>query len=153
MTVAKPVKAPPVISEDVTPDRVYAMREPAETLDVVIVKNADESSFTGDLMAETTYVGVFDVSLTIVDTVTPPAVTVRVSDPSVSESFKSTTEIVAIPLELTTALPLSEPPDTSAALIPDRVYGTDVPDATFVVVSVNVAVEPSLIEGLDDNNR
>ena len=61
-----------------------------------------------------------------------------------SESFKSDTEIVATPLELTTAFQLSEPPDTSAALMPDNVYGTDVPDSTFVVVSVNVDVEPSL---------
>jgi hypothetical protein len=86
-----------------------------------------------------------EVSLTTVDADAPPAETVRVSEPSVSESFKSVTEIVAIPLELMTAFPLSEPPDTSAALMPDRVYGTDVPDATFVVVSVNVAVEPSFI--------
>ena len=87
-----------------------------------------------------------EVSLTIVDAVAPPALTVKVSDPSVSESFKSVTEIVAMPLELTTAFPLSEPPDTSAALMPDNVYGTDVPDATFVVVKVNEAIEPSLIE-------
>ena len=76
----------------------------------------------------------------------PPAVTVRVSDPSVSKSFNSDSEIVALPLELTTAFPLSEPPDKSAALIPDKVYGTDVPDATFAVVSVKVAVVPSLTE-------
>ena len=62
-----------------------------------------------------------EVSLTIVDAVAPPALTVKVSDPSVSESFKSVTEIVAAPLELTTAFPLSEPPDMSAALMPDKV--------------------------------
>jgi hypothetical protein len=73
-------------------------------------------------------------------------VTARVSAPSVSESFKSVTEIVATPLELTTAFPLSDPPDTSAALMPDSVYGTEVPDATFVVVRVKVAVVPSLTE-------
>ena len=61
------------------------------------------------------------MSLTTVDAVAPPAVTVSVSAPSVSESFKSVTEIVAIPLELTTAFPLSEPPDMSAALMPERV--------------------------------
>jgi hypothetical protein len=30
--------------------------------------------------------------------------------------------------------------------MPDRVYGTDVPEAKFVVVRVKVAVEPSLME-------
>ena len=90
------------------------------------------------------------MSLITVDALAPPAVTVRVSEPSVSESLSNTTEMVAMPLEFTTAFPLSEPPDTSAALIPERVYGTDVPDATFVVVSVNVAVEPSLTELLEE---
>jgi hypothetical protein len=33
---------------------------------------------------------------------------------------------------------------------PERVYGTDVPAATFVVVSVKVAVEPSFAEELLD---
>ena len=84
--------------------------------------------------------------MTTVDAVAPPAVTVKVSVPSVSESFSSVIEIVATPLELITALPLSNPPDTSAALIPERVYGTAIPAATFVVVRVNVAVEPSLTE-------
>ena len=56
---------------------------------------------------------------------------------------------MATPLELTTAFPLSEPPDTSAALMPDRVYGTDAPAATLVVVYVKVAVEPSLTEELE----
>ena len=58
LTVAKPVKAPPVISEDVTPDSVYAMLVPAVTLDVVMVKSAVEPSFTDELLAETAYVGV-----------------------------------------------------------------------------------------------
>jgi hypothetical protein len=62
-----------------------------------------------------------EVSLTAADAVAPPAETVRVSEPSVSESFKSVTEIVATPLELTTAFPLREPSDTSAALMPDNV--------------------------------
>ena len=86
--------------------------------------------------------------MTTVDAVAPPAVTVNVSAPSVSKSFSSVTEIVATPLELTTALPLSERPDTSAALIPDRVYGTDVPEATLEVERVKVAVEPSLTDEL-----
>ena len=58
LTVVKPVKAPPVISEDVTPDSVYAMLVPAVTLDVVMVKSAVEPSFTVELLAETAYVGV-----------------------------------------------------------------------------------------------
>ena len=60
------------------------------------------------------------MSLTIVDAVAPPTITVRVSDPSVSESFKSDAEIVATPLELTIALPLSAPPEMSALLMPDN---------------------------------
>ena len=52
LTVAKPVNAPPVISEDVTPDRVYAMLVPAETLDVVMVKSAVEPSFTKEVLDE-----------------------------------------------------------------------------------------------------
>ena len=90
--------------------------------------------------------GALEVSLTNVDAVAPPAVTVSVSAPSVRASLSSVTEIVATPLELTTALPLSEPPDTSAALTPEREYETDVPDVTLEVVRVKVAVEPSLTE-------
>ena len=82
------------------------------------------------------------------DALVPPAVTVSVSAPSVSESFKSVTEIVAMPLELTTAFPLSEPTDTSAELMPESVYGTDVPETTFVVIKVKVTEEPSLTEVL-----
>jgi uncharacterized membrane protein (DUF441 family) len=62
-----------------------------------------------------------EVSLIITDAVLLCAVTTRVSAPSVSASFKSVTEIVATPLELITAFPLREPPDTSAALMPERV--------------------------------
>ena len=53
LTVAKPVKVPPVMSEDVTPDSVYAMLVPAETLEVVIVKSEVEPSFTDEVLAET----------------------------------------------------------------------------------------------------
>ena len=53
LTVVKPVKAPPVISEDVTPDRAYEMLVPAETLAVVIVKFAVAPSFTDEALAET----------------------------------------------------------------------------------------------------
>ena len=61
------------------------------------------------------------MSLIWVDAVVPPAITVKVSGPSARESFKNNTDIVAIPLELTSALPLKEPPDTSDALMPERV--------------------------------
>ena len=54
--------------------------------------------------------------------------------------------MVATPLVLTTAFPVSKPPDTSAALMPDRVYGTAVPEAILVVVNVKLTVSPSLIE-------
>ena len=53
LTVVKPVKAPPVMSEDVTPNRVYEMLVPAETLAVVIVKFAVAPSFTDEALAET----------------------------------------------------------------------------------------------------
>ncbi len=88
-----------------------------------------------------------------VDAKAPPAVTVRVSAPSVRASFKSVTVMVAVPLELTTALPLSEPPITSDALMPESVYGMEVPEATFVVDRVNVAVEPSLTEDCELANE
>jgi len=80
----------------------------------------------------------------VVDALAPPAVTVSVSEPSVNKSAAIGTEIVAAPLEFTVALPVSDPPVMSAALTPDKVYGTEVPGATFVVVSVKVAVDPSL---------
>ena len=86
--------------------------------------------------------------MTRIVAVAPPAVTVSVSAPSVSKSFSSITEIVATPLALTVALPLSEPPDMSTALIPERVYGTDVPDARPVVVRKKIAAAPSLTEEL-----
>ena len=86
------------------------------------------------------------MSFTIVEAEVPPAVTVSVSAPSVRLSATIARLSVAVPLELTVEknpvrLPLLA---TSAALMPDKVYGTDVPAATLVVVSVNVAVEPSL---------
>ena len=87
-----------------------------------------------------------EVSLTNVEAVAPPAVTVSVSVPSVSESLRSVTEIVATPLELTTALPLSDPPDTSAALMPVNEYETVVPVPMFVVTKAKTAVLPSLTE-------
>ena len=81
-----------------------------------------------------------------VDAVAPPAEIVNVSGPSVRASFKRVTLMVAVPLELTTALPFSAPPATSAALMPERVYETEVPEATLVVLRVKEAVEPSLTE-------
>ena len=85
-----------------------------------------------------------DVSFTVTEANCPCAVKVSVSAPSVRPSAARGTGIVAVPLELTTAVPLKAPPVMSAAETPDKVYGTDVPAATLVVVSVNVAVEPSL---------
>ena len=45
----------------------------------------------------------------------------RTSDPSVRLSARIGIEIVATPLAFNMANPLSEPPATSAALIPERV--------------------------------
>ena len=89
-----------------------------------------------------------DVSLIVIEALAPPAVTVSVSTPSVRRSDASGTLMVAVPLALTVAVPVGSPPVMSAALIPDKVYGTDVPEATLVVVRVKVAVEPSLTEAL-----
>jgi hypothetical protein len=93
-------------------------------------------------------VGVFEMSVTVVDALAPPAVTVSVSAPSVSRSAAIATEIVAAPLGFTVAAPLSNPLVTSAALTPVKVYGTDVPDVTLVVVNENVAVNPSFTDKL-----
>ena len=84
-----------------------------------------------------------EVSLTVVDALAPPAVTVRVSAPSVKLSLIRFTDMVATPLELITAVPL-KPPETSAAETPESVYGTAAPAGTLVVESVKVALEPSL---------
>ena len=59
--------------------------------------------------------------LMVTDADLPCAVTVRVSAPSVSRSAAIGTLIVAVPLELTVALPLSSPPAISAALTLDSV--------------------------------
>ena len=86
-----------------------------------------------------------EVSFTTLDALAPPAVTVNVSAPSVKLSFSKVTVIVATPFELTTAVPL-KPPETSASETPESVYGTEVPDARFLVVSVNEAALPSFTE-------
>jgi hypothetical protein len=57
--------------------------------------------------------------------------------------------MVALPLELTIAVPDSAPPVMSAELKPEIVYGMEVPPATFVVVSVKTALEPSGTEFVD----
>ena len=62
----------------------------------------------------------FEVSLTTVDALAPPAVTVNVSGPSVKLSFSRVTDIVARPLALTIAVPL-KPPETSAEEMPESV--------------------------------
>ncbi len=86
------------------------------------------------------------MSLIDTEAVAPPAVTVRVSVPSVRLSAAMGTEIVALPLASTTALPDNAPPVMSAAASPVREYGTEVPAATLAVVSVKEAIEPSLTE-------
>ena len=89
---------------------------------VVRVKVAVAPSLNEVPPAFRAYVGAdVDVSFTTVDAVAPPAVTVRVSGPSVRRSFNNATEIKAVPLELTTAYPLRTPPNTSAALMPEIV--------------------------------
>jgi hypothetical protein len=67
------------------------------------------------------------VSLTIVDAVAPPAFTVNVSMPSDKLSLARSTVMIACPLFATVVVPLKEPPDKSATLKPDNVYGTVVP--------------------------
>ncbi len=62
--------------------------------------------------------------------------------------MRRVTETVATPLALMIALPLKEPPEMSAPLIPERVYGTEVPEARLVVESVKVTEEPSSTEVL-----
>ena len=66
-------------------------------------------------------VAAIDVSLIRTDVELPPAETTKFSEPSVKESFSKKTDIVASPLELTKAVPLSTLPETSAALTPDMV--------------------------------
>ena len=85
-----------------------------------------------------------DVSLTVTEADLPCTATVSVSAPSVSKSFFSVTEMVAMPLESTALIPLIAPTKISAKLIPDISYATKVPDAKFVVVMVKVTVAPSL---------
>ena len=61
-----------------------------------------------------------EVSFTTVDALAPPAATVNVSAPSVNLSLSRVADMVAAPLELTTAVPL-KPPWTSAAETPESV--------------------------------
>jgi len=61
------------------------------------------------------------VSITSIDAEAPPALMVSVSVPSVSESLRRLTEMVATPPELITALPFNFPPAMSALLIPEIV--------------------------------
>ena len=66
--------------------------------------------------------------------------------PSVVRSSASGIVMVALPLELTIAVPDSAPPVMSAELTPEIVYGMEVPPTTLVVVRVNMALEPSETE-------
>ena len=86
------------------------------------------------------------MSFTVIEVDAPPAVIVRVSEPSVSTSLVKVTEIVAMPLELITALPLGPPTMVSAESMPLKLYGITVPEGILVVVSVNVAVDPSFTD-------
>ena len=71
---------------------------------------------------ETAYVAeaALDVSLICVEADAPPAVTVKVSVPSVKLSLASRTEMVACPLLATVVVPLNEPDARSAELMPDK---------------------------------
>ena len=86
------------------------------------------------------------MSFTVVEADAPPAVIVSVSEPSVSTSLTKVIEIVAKPLELITALPLRAPSKRSAELMPLKLYGIIVLEGILVVVSVNVAVNPSFTD-------
>ena len=66
--------------------------------------------------------------------------------PSVVRSSASGMVMVALPLELTIAVPDKAPPVMSAELTPEIVYEMEVPPATLVVVRVNTAFEPSETE-------
>ena len=66
--------------------------------------------------------------------------------PSVVRSSASGIVMVALPLELTIAVPDNAPPVMSPELTPEIVYGMEVPPATLVVVRVNTALEPSETE-------
>ena len=74
-------------------------------------------------LVEMEYVGLadLDVSLICADADVPPAVTVKVSVPSVKLSLARSTVMVACPLLATVVVPFKEPPDTSVALIPEIV--------------------------------
>ena len=82
------------------------------------------------------------MSLIVVEALLPWAVTVSVSEPSVVESATIGTEMVACPL-LPTETDPERPPVTSEEDTPEMEYETDVPEATLVVESVKVAVDPS----------
>ena len=128
---------------------------PAATFVVESVATIGMPSVVEVQFVETAYVAeaALDVSLICVEADAPPVVIVKVSVPSVKLSLARSTEMVACPLLATVVVPLKEPPDTSAALIPESVYGTVVPAATFVVVKVKLAVEPSLTELLEAVNE
>ena len=82
----------------------------------------------------------------------PWAVTVRDSLPSVVRSRASGMVMVALPLELTIAVPDKAPPVMSAELTPEIVYEMEVPPTTLVVVRVNTALEPSETEFVEADN-
>jgi hypothetical protein len=119
---------------------------PAVTFVVESVATIGVPSEVEVAFVEMEYVGLadLDVSLICADADAPPAVTVKVSAPSVKLSLARSTVMVACPLLATVVVPLKVPLATSAALTPESVYGTEVPEATPVVDKVNVTAEPSL---------
>ena len=72
--------------------------------------------------------------------------------PSVVRSIASGIVIVALPLELTIAVPDKAPPVMSAELTPEIVYEMEVPPTTLVVVRVNTALETSETEFVEADN-
>ena len=88
------------------------------------------------------------MSLIIIVWYPPIEFIARVSGPSVKLSLSKVTETVALPLASTGTKPLKVPPNISAALIPDRVYGYKSPSLDASVNNMNVATEPSSTEAL-----
>jgi hypothetical protein len=84
-----------------------------------------------------------EVSFILTDCEEPCTLTVKVSVPSARLSEDNKTLKTACPLLPTVAVPLREPLATSAGLMPESVYGTEVPETIFVVESVKVTKEPS----------
>ena len=83
---------------------------------------------------------VVEVSSTSTLTFWPAMNRVIVSVPSVCASAASVTSTIAAPFASTVTWPVSDPPTTSAALMPVMAYCSTVPAATLVVVRRNCTV-------------